>query len=133
MPDKTVAQKLLIKEGHTVLLVKAPRGYQATLGALPEGARLIRSAAKPADVVQLFVANRAELEAELPKIKDAVRWLSPSKPGGILWVTYLKGTAKTKTDINRDTLHAYARTIELEGVSLVSIDDDWSAMRFKRL
>jgi len=46
-------------------------------------------------------------------------------------VTYLKGTAKTKTDINRDSLHAYARTVGLEGVSLVSIDDDWSAMRFK--
>jgi hypothetical protein len=51
----------------------------------------------------------------------------------VLWVSYFKGTAKTKTDINRDSLHAYARSIGLEGVSLISIDDDWSAMRFKSI
>jgi hypothetical protein len=44
---------------------------------------------------------------------------------------YHTGTSKVKTDINRDTLHAYARTIGLDGVSLISIDADWSAMRFK--
>ena len=78
-------------------------------------------------MVQLFVANRAELEAQLPKVKQAVA------PGGLLWVSYYKGTAQTKTDINRDTIHAYARTLGLEGVAMVSIDDDWSAMRFKLL
>ncbi len=33
--------------------------------------------------------------------------------------------------MNRDTLHAYAKTLGLLGVSLISIDDDWSSMRFK--
>jgi hypothetical protein len=127
MPEKTIAQKLLIKEGRTVLLVNAPRGYQDMLGALPTGAKILKPPAKRADVIQLFVANRAELEARLPKVKEALM------PGGLLWVSYYKGTAKTKTDINRDTLHAYARTVGLEGVALVSIDDDWSAMRFKLL
>ena len=127
MPEKTIAQKLLIKEGFTVLLVNPPHSYKNTLGALPTGAKILKTAAKPADVVQLFVANRAELEAQLPKIKETVA------PGGLLWVTYYKGTARTKTDINRDTIHAYARTLGLEGVAMVSIDDDWSAMRFKAL
>ena len=109
------------------MLVNAPRGYRESLGTLPTGAKLLKSGAKGADVVQVFVANRSELEAQLTKVKDAVA------PGGILWVTYYKGTAKAKTDINRDTIHAYARTQGLEGVAMVSIDDDWSAMRFKRL
>ena len=127
MSEKTIAQKLLIKEGSTLLLVNPPRGYKNTLGALPTGAKILKTAAKPADIVQLFVANRAELETQLPKIKEAVA------PRGLLWVTYHKGTAKTKTDINRDTIHAHARTLGLEGVAIVSIDDDWSAMRFKAL
>ncbi|HEX7586822.1 MAG TPA: hypothetical protein VF478_00755 [Anaerolineae bacterium] len=76
-------------------------------------------------MIQLFVAHRRELETQLPKLKPHV------KSTTILWVSYLKGTSKTKTDINRDSLHAYARSIGLEGVSLISIDDDWSAMRFK--
>lgn len=125
MSDKTIAQKLLIKEGKQVLLINAPKGYKAVLGVLPAGAKLVSKAAVPVDVVQLFVTDRQAMEAELPKLKAL------AGPQSLIWVTYLKGTAKTKTDINRDSLHAYARTIGLEGVSLVSIDDDWSAMRFK--
>jgi len=49
----------------------------------------------------------------------------------MLWVSYYKGTSKVKTDINRDMIYAYAHTIGLDGVGLVSIDDTWSAMRFK--
>jgi hypothetical protein len=125
MSDKTIAQKLLIKEGKQVLLIRAPKGYKTALGVLPAGAKVVSKAAAPVDVIQLFVANRQELEAELPKLKAL------AGPQSLIWVTYLKGSSKTKTDINRDSLHAYARTIGLEGVSLVSIDDDWSAMRFK--
>ncbi len=125
MPEKTVAQKMLIKAGYKILFVNAPKGYKTKLGELPKGVKVLKAPTEPADWIQLFVSNRAELEAELPKVKPALA------PNGLLWVSYLKGTSKTKTDINRDILHAYGRTIGLEGVSLISIDDDWSAMRFK--
>ena len=42
MSDKTIAQKLLIKEGKQVLLINAPKGYKAVLGVLPAGAKLVR-------------------------------------------------------------------------------------------
>lgn len=29
-------------------------------------------------------------------------------------------------------IHAYAMTVGLVGVALISVDDDWSAMRFKQ-
>src|SRR5262249_8961324 len=117
MSDKTIAQKLLIKAGKQVLLINAPKGYKAALGALPAGAKVVSKAAAPVDVIQLFVTGRNAMEVELPKVKAL------AGPQSLIWVTYLKGTAKTKTDINRDSLHAYARTVGLEGVSLVSIDD----------
>ncbi len=125
MPEKTVAQKLFIKEGMKILLVNAPAGYSAKLGKLPRNVTVVKESSMPVDFVQLFIANRKELEAQAPKLKKMLN------PDALLWVCYLKGTSKTKTDINRDTLHAYARTIGLEGVSLISVDDDWSAMRFK--
>ena len=124
-PCPDAARIQLNKEGKNVLLVNAPRGYRTTLGALPAGAKVVRKADGLVDVLQLFIANRQEMEAELPKVKAL------AGPQSLIWVTYLKGTARTKTDINRDSLHAYARTVGLEGVSLVSINDDWSAMRFK--
>ena len=126
MSDKSIAQRLMIKVGRTALFVNAPRGYAATIGALPKDAQVLKAATRPADVVQVFVKNRAELEAELPKAKTLI------SEGGSLWLTYPKGASKKyKADIHRDSIHAYAKTIGLAGVALISIDDDWSAMRFK--
>jgi len=125
MSDKPLSQRLQIKEGRKVLLVNAPKGYPARLGALPEGAALLKTARQPADVIQVFVANRKKLEAQLGKLKKALA------PGGMLWVTYYKGTSAHKTDINRDSLNAYAKTLGLEGVAMISVDDDWSALRLK--
>ncbi len=125
MPEKSIAQKLFIKEGMQVLLINAPAGYAAKLGKLPKNATVVKESSAPVDFVQVFVANRKELETQTSRVKKLL------KPSGMLWICYLKGTSKIKTDINRDTLHAAAREYGLEGVSLISIDDNWSAMRFK--
>ncbi len=126
MAEKTIAQKLFIKPGHKVLIVNAPKGYKSTISALPDKAIILTKAVAPIDVIQVFVANRKELQAQLPKLKPLLA------PNGILWLTYLKGTAKIKTDINRDTIYPYAQSIGLQTVSMISIDDDWSAMRMKQ-
>ena len=52
-------------------------------------------------------------------------------PGGALWVTYHKGTSKIKTDINRDSINAYAGTLGMQAVAIISVDDDWAALRLK--
>jgi hypothetical protein len=49
----------------------------------------------------------------------------------MLWVTYPKGTSKAKVDVNRDSLREYDLTIGLQAVSLLAIDDVWSALRLK--
>jgi hypothetical protein len=35
------------------------------------------------------------------------------------------------TDINRDIIAAYTRTIGMVGVAMISIDDTWSVLRLK--
>jgi hypothetical protein len=62
---------------------------------------------------------------QLPRLKGLMA------PKGMLWVTYHKGTSKVKTDIHRDMINAYAHSIGLEGVAMISIDEDWSALRLK--
>jgi hypothetical protein len=125
MPEKTIVQKLSIKPGSKFLLINPPSGYTLHMGELPEGVSLLRNSSSLVEGIQVFIANRVELEAELPAL---VKMLTPK---GMLWVSYHKGSSKMKTDINRDTINAYASTLGLQGVAIISIDDDWAALRLK--
>jgi predicted CoA-binding protein len=127
MSEKTVAQKLMIKEGRKVLFVNPPKNYQSTLGELPPHVSVLKGPKEPVDVIQVFVTSRKELEEQLPRLKAALA------PEGILWVSFLKGTSKLKgqLNINRDSIAQYAETLGLEGVATISVDDDWSGLRLK--
>jgi hypothetical protein len=125
MSEKTIAQKLLIKPGHRVLFINIPKGYEDRISKLPAGVVILKEPTIPVDVIQLFAANRLELEKYLEALKPHLT----SKT--ILWVTYLKGTAKTKTDINRDSIATYVRSIGLVAVAIFSVDEDWAAVRVR--
>jgi hypothetical protein len=125
MSDKSVAQKLQIKANRTVLFVNAPGGYDAALGGLPEGVFVVKKAHGPIDIIQVFVGSRNDLEEQLPRLKPLIA------PGGMLWVTYHKGTSQTPADINRDTIARYARSLGMQAVAQVAVDADWSALRLK--
>ena len=94
-------------------------------GQLPDTVTVLAESSEPVNLIQLFVTSRSELEAQLEDLKPALI------PGGLLWVTYPKGTSRIKVDINRDTINHYARSIGLQGVAMISIDDTWSALRLK--
>jgi hypothetical protein len=125
MAISPIAKKLQIKPGMRIMVVNAPEGYFQQLEPLPEGAALVPSGAN-LDVVQLFVKDADQLDQEVARAANAV------KAGGLLWVCYLKGGEKAGTDLNRDILHdKMEHNHQQIGVSLISIDDRWSAMRFK--
>lgn len=125
MSDKSVPRKLQMKPNHTVLFVNAPSGYEASIGPLPEGTFVLKKATGHVDVIQVFVNSRAELERWVPELKLHVG------PAGTFWVTYHKGTSGVATDVNRDSIHEYARSVGMQPVAQVAIDDDWSALRLK--
>jgi hypothetical protein len=77
------------------------------------------------DFVQLFVHDRAELDRLAPSALGAV------KEDGLLWICYPKGGSKAGTDLNRDILWSRMQDDGVEGVSLIAIDEVWSAMRFR--
>lgn len=54
-------RKLGIKEGHRVGLLDAPRGFDRTLGELPDGVETRTSARGRLDVVVFFATSRAAL------------------------------------------------------------------------
>ena len=52
-------------------------------------------------------------------------------PDSVLWFAYPKGTSKIKTDINRDTIRITGEEFGITTVTAISIDDTWSALRFR--
>jgi hypothetical protein len=123
-----VLKKLLYKGQSPVLL----------LGAPPEAAALAKTFgapthAKPAPgtkygFVLAFARSLAELDAVAKTAGGALA------EGALFWSAYPKGTSKKYrgADINRDTGNARMKKHGWGGVSLVALDADWSAMRFKR-
>jgi hypothetical protein len=127
MWEKSVAQKLMIKEGHKVLFINAPDGYEKTLGKLPEKVEVLVNTENNIDVIQVFLTTQAELETHLGLLPGLL------KPTGILWISYPKSTSKRPVDINRNTINEYAMSLGLQGVAMIAIDNTWSALRLKIL
>lgn len=125
MSEKSVAEKLQFKAGRKVLLVNAPDDITALLGTLPDGVIVLSESQPNIDIIVAFLRNRQELESQLGQLRSYLH------EKGMLWVVYYKGTARFKTDIHRDSINSYAQTIGLQGVAMISIDQDWSALRLK--
>lgn len=119
-----LATKLLIKPDARVLLLNAPIGYARKLEPLPKGATVTDKRGRAADVVVAFVRDSTEL-------KRLASGFAALEEDAVLWVCYPKGGTKAGTDLDRDILHAAMERHELTGVSLVAVDEAWSAMRFR--
>ena len=92
---------------------------------MPQGVELADEPEGTFDFVHLFVKNVAELESLGPTAINAV------KHDGLLWISYPKRSSKVKTDITRDVGWDILAQAGLRAVTQVSIDDVWSALRFR--
>jgi hypothetical protein len=113
-----LARKLLLKDTRTARMVNAPPGVAQELGVAATGE-------SPVSWLLVFVPDSAALDAALDELKAV-------PPGGVIWVAYRKGGAAAGTDLNRDIIWRRLEPEGLAGVTLVAIDDEWSAMRFRR-
>ena len=73
----------------------------------------------------LFVNNKKEfLDFLTNQLKNIL-------PDSIFWIAYPKGGSKIKADINRDTIRVTAEGFGIATVTVISIDETWSALRFR--
>lgn len=125
MAEKSLAQKLAIKAGQRVALVNAPAANSAVLSGLRSAATVAEDVAGAAGVV-LFVADTGELARYWPGVASAAR------DDAVLWIAYPKRTSSMPTDLSRDRGWEPVIDAGLDAVSQVSLDDTWSALRFRR-
>jgi len=125
MPN-SVADKLRIKKGFSLLTINAPSDFKKNMGSLPVDVK-ISDKAIAYNQVHWFVFNRAQLEKEMSKLMKLV------KPEVIVWVYYPKGTSKIQTDLTRDKGWdcLLSEGDKLFWISLISFDDTWSVFGFR--
>jgi hypothetical protein len=120
---RSLPDKLGIKAGSSLLLVRPPEGYATTLGALPPGVRLEGKLRSGLDLVHVFVSRRAELARGLPAWREAIF------PAGTLWVSWPKKAAKVATDLTEDVIREEALALGLVDVKVCAVDATWSGLK----
>ncbi len=117
-------KKLQLRPSFTGRFTNAPGYIKRELVEWP--ASMLTRRTLNIDYVVLFVYDRADLRKFLPL---ALKWL---KPEGIFWIAYPKKSSGFKTDIDRD--HGWEPVLKagFKGVRAISIDEDWTALRFRR-
>src|SRR5947208_1774892 len=118
-----LSRKLGVKPAARVALIKAPDGFDATLGELPDHVTVIRRALRPCDVMVAFFARRASLVRRLPTLRDAL------DPAGGLWIAWPKRASGVATDLTEDVVREIALAKGLVDNKVCAIDETWSGLR----
>ena len=125
----TVFEKLNLKDHQEILILHAPESFEKELSRLPVTTIHRHLESVPEIRFSLaFVTRQAEVDSLAPKIAAL------AKGDAIVWFAYPKATSKKyKCDFNRDTGWTALKSAGFETVRAVAIDDDWTALRFRRV
>jgi hypothetical protein len=121
-------KKLNLGKNDSLFILNAPGSFEAELAQL-SGITVYRSSdfkSPPA-----FAIGFAITRAELDQISNA--FASTMLGDAIVWVAYPKKTSKRyQCEFDRDSGWDVLGKAGFEPVRQVAIDDDWSALRFRR-
>ncbi len=123
-------KKLNYKYQKEIIAINAPRSFACELLAMKENAKIITATEKA--VKAEFIIGFVVTQPEIDKFISIIAGKLQGDP--IIWICYPKSSSKKYTcDFNRDTGFTSLVKFGLEGVRQVAIDDDWSALRFRKV
>lgn len=123
-------KKLNFKQQKEILILNYPTEFEGEIKCMKDFTSIKTTIddAKKIEFILTFVKTKFDID----NIADCIH--KNLKGDGIVWFAYPKGTSKKyKVEINRDRGWDTLIQLGLEGVRAVSIDDDWSALRFRRI
>ncbi len=125
----SVFDKMNLKDQREIIVVNAPESFEVELASLKDVA-IQRDLRKVTNVefALVFATTQAEVDEMTPLL------VSKAKGDALLWFAYPKATSrKYVCEFNRDTGWDALRAVGFESVRVVAIDEDWSALRFRRV
>jgi hypothetical protein len=126
----TLLEKLNYKGNDRIAVLNAEESFMSVLSEGLNGVTVDKDidARFPYHFIFIFVKNLAEAENFIP---IALHNLSCD---GVLWFGYpKKSSRKYSSDIDRDHGWKSLNDAGFYGIRLISIDDDWSALRFRSI
>lgn len=122
-------KKLNLGEIRSVHVLGAPPTLDAELTGL-DGVEVRRALPERGDAT--FVLAFVTTQVEVDTLSRDVARVAPGD--ALVWFAYPKQSSKRyRCDFNRDTGWAALGTAGFEPVRQVAIDEDWSALRFRRV
>ena len=123
-------KKLNFKDQQALYVINPPESFLPHLDAMKPIAE-VKTNVEPGDEIQFavfFATTQKQLDESINKI-------APNLIGdSILWAAYPKGSSKKyKCEFNRDSGWHETGKFGLEVVRQVAIDEDWSALRFRKV
>jgi hypothetical protein len=122
MPESSLAKKLKLKPGARAAVINAPENF---LDELKHASEISQKLSGKFDWIQVFAKNKKELTSLAPKAIAAL------KPDSMLWLSFPKGSSKIQTDLTRDKGWEAINDIDLKFITLVSVNDMWSAFALR--
>jgi hypothetical protein len=123
-----VFAKLNLKDQKEIVVVNAPDSFGPEMKKLSGVTVRTKVPDQPVSFAVAFVMRQPEVDAiakSLTKVAEG---------DAIIWFAYPKGSSKRyKSEINRDNGWKALGAAGFEGVRMVAIDEDWSAVRFRRV
>jgi hypothetical protein len=123
---KSLADKLGIKPGMRVALVRAPAELASWLAPLPAGAQLLDRRAKDVGCLLVFVTRAAALRRHL------AGGLARLGDGGMCWICWPKKASGVATDVTEDLLRKVVLPTGWVDVKVCAVSDTWSGLKFLR-
>jgi hypothetical protein len=124
-----IFKKLNYKNQSSVCIINSPDSFKLELAEMNEITAIKTSFSnlKEIQFFLAFVTKQKEVDELSKKIGDLLL------EDGLLWFAYPKGTSKKyKCEFNRDNGWNELGLRGFEPVRMVAIDEDWSAMRFRK-
>ena len=118
-----LARKLGLKEGFRIRLHNEPEYYFTLFTDWPLNIVLDKSSTRKKDFIHFFTKSAAELQQQLPKLKEEI------VANGIIWISWPKKAAKLHTDVTEDVIRNMALAIGLVDVKVCAVDETWSGLK----
>lgn len=123
MPDNSILKKMRLQPGQQLLLLNASPEWHTflaqnhTVSVIPQ---------ENTDFVLSFAPDKTTLESTMAAVKNIMT------PEGVVWLAFPKGASKMQIDLTRDKGWESVSPQEWQFLSLISLDETWSAFSFRK-